>query len=103
MSTEVVPETVLRAFMTAYPELFPDKDFSGIGLIPDPNFGWPVGFSRSRPAHLGGLSSVGINCASCHVGEIHSGEKIVRVLGVTSHFDAEAFFRSLLGATFLGA
>ena len=103
MSTEVVPETVLRAFMAAYPDLFPDRDFTSVGLIRDPAFGWPIGFSRSRVPHLGGLSSVGINCASCHVGEIRSGDKSVRVLGVTSHFDAEGFFRVLLGSTFLSA
>lgn len=103
MSTEVVPETVLRAFFKAYPNLFAGEEFSEMGMLSDKEFGWPVGFSRSRATHLAGLPSVGINCASCHVGEVRSGDKTVRVLGVTSHFDAEAFFRSLLGATFLSA
>jgi len=48
MSTEVVPETVLRAFIRAYPDLFSSADFTHLGLIPDPAFGWPVGFSRAR-------------------------------------------------------
>ncbi|MBI3819425.1 MAG: hypothetical protein HY286_12085 [Planctomycetes bacterium] len=102
MSTECVPETVLHAFMQAYPSLFPTADLSHLGLIPDPAFGWPIGFSRSKPAHLGGLSSVGLNCASCHVGEIElpSGGAPVRVLGMTAGFDAEAFFNTLVGATF---
>ena len=38
MSTEVVPETVLRAFIHAYPDLFPSRDLSHLGLIPDPDF-----------------------------------------------------------------
>src|ERR1044072_7175673 len=48
MSTEVAPETVLRAFIRTYPDLFPTPDLSHLGLIPDPEFGWPVGFSRSK-------------------------------------------------------
>jgi hypothetical protein len=100
LSTEIVPETVLRALVKTYPELFPARDFSHLGLIPDQAFGWPVGFSRARVAHLGGLSSVGINCAACHVAEVTSGDHRVRVLGATSHFDAEAFFGSIIGACF---
>ena len=59
MSTEVVPERVLRAFIKIYPDLFPASDFGYLGLIPDPKFGWPIGFSRkSEVKHLGGLSAV---------------------------------------------
>lgn len=102
MSTEVVPEAVLKAFFRIYPELFPKADLSHLGLIPDPAFGWPVGFSRSKVPHLGGLSAVGINCAACHVGDIvsSSGGELVRVLGMTSLFDAEAFFGSVIVSTF---
>lgn len=102
MSTEMIPERVLRAFIRAYPDLFPTTDLSHLGLIPDPAFGWPVGFSRRAVDHLGGQPSVGINCAACHVGEVASapGAQPVRVLGVTSHFDAEAFFGSLIVASF---
>src|SRR5207245_10479865 len=70
MSTEVVPEAVLRAFIKTYPDLFPSSDLGHLGLIPDPDFGWPIGFSRKNVEHLGGLPAVGINCASCHVGQI---------------------------------
>jgi hypothetical protein len=102
ISTEVVPETVLRAFIRTYPDLFPSPNLSHLGLIPDPAFGWPVGFSRSAVAHLGGLSAVGVNCAVCHVGEVvaASGGERVRVLGMTSHFDAEGFFGAVTFATF---
>src|SRR5688572_7832355 len=57
LSTEVVPEVVFRAFIRTYPDLFPTQDLSHLGLIPDPAFGWPVGLSRARVAHLGGLSA----------------------------------------------
>lgn len=102
MSTEVVPEAVLRAFIRTYPDLFPSQDLSHLGLIPDPKFGWPVGFSRNKVPHLGGLPAVGVNCASCHVGEVNSpeGGAPVRVLGMTSQFDAEAFFGSVIVSTF---
>jgi hypothetical protein len=102
MGTEIIPEAVLRAFIKTYPDLFPTADLSHLGLIPDPDFGWPIGFSRTEVKHLGGLPSVGVNCASCHVAQITpaTGGDPVRILGATSHFDAEAFFGSVLVATF---
>src|SRR5436190_13569888 len=72
MSTEVVPEPVLRAFIQIYPDLFPRLDLTNLGLIPDPDFGWPIGFSRKEVKHLGNLPAVGLNCAACHVTEVHS-------------------------------
>src|ERR1043166_7876819 len=48
MSTEVFPEPVLRAFCRIYPEFFPTNDFTHLGLIADPEFGWPIGISRKR-------------------------------------------------------
>jgi hypothetical protein len=102
MSTEVVPEAVLQAFIKTYPDLFPSQDLTHLGLIPDPDFGWPIGFSRKEVKHLGNLPAVGLNCAACHVAEVRSpkGAAPVRVLGVTSHFDAEAFFGAVIVATF---
>lgn len=103
MSTEVIPERVLRTFIKTYPDLFPTEDLSHLGLIPDPTFGWPIGLSRrTQVKHLGGLPAVGINCASCHVAQITSTStsEPIRILGVTSHFDVEAFFGSVLVATF---
>jgi len=67
MSTEVYPVKVLRALFATYPELFPDDFFlqhSGATLDRDSTL--RMGFSRTKVKHLGGLSSLGINCASCH-------------------------------------
>src|SRR2546423_6980049 len=102
MGTEVIPEAVLRAFIKTYPDLFPTNDFSHLGLIADPEFGWPIGFSRRNIKHLGELSAVGINCASCHFVQVTSpsSPKSMQILGATSHFDVEAFFGSVLVATF---
>src|ERR1700730_13802381 len=71
------------------------SDLSHLGLIPDNEFDWPIGFSRKRVSHLGNLPAVGINCASCHFAQISSPStaKAIGILGVTSHFDVETFFR----------
>jgi hypothetical protein len=102
MSAEVVPEGVFRAFIKIYPELFATNDLTHVGLIPDPEFGWPIGISRANVKHLGGLPAVGINCAACHLAQITSKSvsRPIRVLGATSHFDVEKFFGSILAATF---
>ena len=102
MSSEVVPESVLRAFIKTYPDLFPSSDLTHLGMIPDKDFGWPIGFSRKNVQHLGNMSAVGINCASCHVAEITStsNKDPIRILGVTSHFNVEGFFGAVLVATF---
>ena len=102
MSTEVVPEAVLRAFIKTYPDLFPNGDLSYLGMIPDKEFGWPIGFSRKSVEHLGNMSAIGINCASCHLAQITptSSQQPIRILGVTSHFNVEGFFGSVLVATF---
>jgi hypothetical protein len=102
MSTEVVPEAVLRAFIKTYSDLFPRWDLTHLGLIPDKEFGWPIGFSRKNVQHLGNMSAVGINCASCHVAQIESAstKQPIRILGATSHFDVEGFFGSVLVSTF---
>jgi hypothetical protein len=102
MSAEMVPERVLRALIATYPDLFPSADLGNFGLIPDATFGWPIGFSRRPVAHLGGLPSVGINCAACHAVELTAaaGGAPVRVLGAAGHFDVEAFFGALTVATF---
>src|SRR6476646_3883249 len=51
MGTEVMPEPVLRAFIKTYPDLFPTSGLSHLGLIADPEFGWPIGFSRRQVKH----------------------------------------------------
>ena len=102
MSTEVVPEAVLRVFIKTYPDLFPSGDLTHLGMIPDQEFGWPIGFSRKNVEHLGNLSAIGINCAACHVAQItsNSSNEPIRILGVTSHFNVEGFFGAVIVSTF---
>lgn len=112
MSTEVIPENVLTAFRATYPQLFGGKDLTSFGLIPDADSDLPIGVSRRSVPHLGGLTCIGVNCASCHVvlisprgsadpelGRVDGGPT-VRVIGAASHFDNEAFFGSVIVATF---
>lgn len=61
MGTEIFPESVLRTFIKVYPELFPTSNLAHLGLIADPDFGWPIGLSRKTAVkHLGNLPAVGI-------------------------------------------
>lgn len=103
MGAEVVPEWVLSGFRATYPALFPGGDLTAFGLLVDRNSDLPIGLSRRTVDHLGGLSAVGINCAACHVAEIQpkAGGPTALVLGVTSHFDAEAFLGGVVVSTFL--
>jgi len=55
-----------------YPDLFATSDLTYFGFIADAEFEWPIGISRANVKHLGGLPSLGINCASCHVAQITS-------------------------------
>ena len=102
MSTEVIPERLLAAWAGTYPELFPTPDLSHLGLIPDPGAGLPIGVSRAPVAHLGGLPSLGLNCASCHVTEVRpkTGAAPVRVLGGNADFDAEGLFGTVIRAMY---
>ena len=72
MSTEVFPKRCCTRLSKHIPIYSRPAIFRHLGLIPDPEFGWPIGFSRANVKHLGGLSSMGINCASCHVAQIAS-------------------------------
>lgn len=83
-------------------ELFrSDKNLERYGVItspPDPQSnpeGLPVGFTRdvTKEGRWKG-DYVGINCAACHVSELHYKGKRIRIDGdVASHFDFMAFFQ----------
>ncbi len=68
----------------------------GFGFIPDPQseHGLPIGFSVSKSrAH--GIKMVGINCAACHVTDIHYQGKRFRVDGAPNQVDIIRFYRDL--------
>jgi mono/diheme cytochrome c family protein len=100
MGTEVVPEAVLRAWTETEPGLFSTFTLENFGAVRERADGPPIGFSRRHVEHLGGLPSIGINCASCHSSRIEApgGGKAVTVLGTSAPFDAEAFFGAVVVA-----
>ena len=102
MSAEFLPEKVLWAFYFTYPELFPNKSLTDFGLTEGRYSDQPVGVTKKEVKHLGGLMSLGVNCAACHTGHVLSAPsaKPIRVLGMTGTFDAEAFYNTLMLATF---
>lgn len=98
MGTEVAPERMLVVFQAMYPDLFPGHDLSEFGLITENAGALPIGISRREVPHLGGLPSLGINCASCHVTEavFAKGSSPQRILGANSHFDVQAYFTAMV-------
>src|SRR5262249_44665586 len=74
----------------------------GWGLVGGRGVGWGGGFGGGGVGAWGGLSAVGVNCAACHVAEVTSTASVapMRVLGVTSHFDAEGYFGAVTVASF---
>jgi mono/diheme cytochrome c family protein len=102
ISSEVLPEAVLAAFVSTYPDLYPGKDLTAFGALSSGDGRLPIGFSRRSVAHLGGLPSLGINCAACHTSQIEfeGAAGAVRVLGPAGTFDVEAYFGAMLAATF---
>ncbi|NUN50577.1 MAG: hypothetical protein HUU15_17335 [Candidatus Brocadiae bacterium] len=100
MSTEVVPEAVFRAWLESEPGLFPSPTLANFGAVEGKPGDLPIGFSRRPVAHLGGLPSLGINCAACHASEVvpAGGGTPTLILGTAAPFDAEAFFGAVVVA-----
>ncbi len=101
MSSEFVPDRVLRALVAANPDLFPGGDLSAFGVIEPGLDEAPIGLTTRTVDYLGGQHSWGINCMSCHSGtvEMPDGPPLV-VLGMAGNFNVEAFYGAVLGATF---
>jgi hypothetical protein len=84
------------------PDLFPTSDLTHLGLIPDQEFGWPIG-SVARPRSniwaifrpSGSTALPAMSRRSLRT----EGSEPIRILGTTSDFNVEAFFGSVLGAT----
>lgn len=97
MGNEFVPERFLRAFIAAYPDLFPGGGLAAFGVLAEPGREWPVGFSRRAVTHLGNQPSIGMNCAACHLAEFREAADRpgLRVIGPPALFDVYAFSGAL--------
>jgi hypothetical protein len=100
--SEIVPWIVLTAVDVA--EAGSNKPFvenlSRFGLLPDPgrDDGLPVGLTVATNPFTFGMDFVGINCAACHVGELHSNGKAVRVDGAPNMFNLQLFYSQIVDA-----
>ena len=74
------------------------EDFERYGLLfPEEkkdDWGLPIGITVHEAKDLG-IKMVGVNCAACHVGEIHVGGKRLRIDGAPNQFDIEKFYNEL--------
>ncbi len=77
------------------------------GLLPDAKsdenpYGLPVGVTAdyTRDLRFAGVQMIGVNCAACHVNELHlDGKPVIRIDGAPNLFDLELFLRSLAVAS----
>ncbi len=100
--SEIMPWIVLTAVDVADPgsaKAFVEK-LGRYGLLPDPgrNDGLPVGLTVASNPFTFGMDFVGVNCAACHVGELHHGGKAVRVDGAPNMFNLQLFYSDAIDA-----
>ncbi len=68
----------------------------------DNPYGLPIGLTSdyTRDLRFAGVKMTGVNCAACHVNELHQGGKVVmRIDGSPNLFDLELFYGDLVKAT----
>jgi len=72
------------------------------GFLDDPADDLPVGFGPVSLEFLGGLPGLSINCAACHVGEVHfstaSGASRLRIIGGPNVADVRRFSQDVYGS-----
>ncbi len=96
--SEVFPLTWMQALETMNGKLFLD-DVERLGFLADPDNkdGLPVGLTSGVTIGLEPLGPmVGLNCAACHVGELHYQGKRVRIDGAPNLLNTREFFKSLI-------
>jgi hypothetical protein len=76
------------------------EDLERYGLLPDPgrDDGLPVGLTVASNPFTFGADFVGVNCAACHVGELHHDGKAVRVDGAPNMFNLQLFYSDAIDA-----
>ena len=100
--SEIMPWIVMTAVDVADPgsaKAFVEN-LGRYGLLPDPgrNDGLPVGLTVASNPFTFGMEFVGVNCAACHVGELHHGGKAVRVDGAPNMFNLQLFYSDAIDA-----
>ncbi len=76
----------------------PFKDnLERFGFVPDPDSKYPIGMSEAQ-GELG-IRMIGVNCAACHVGQLHYKGKALRIDGAPNQFAIEGFYASLVASS----
>jgi len=98
--SEIMPWFVLTAIDAADSTKPFAENLKRYGLLPDPgrDDGLPVGLTVASNPFTFGADFVGINCAACHVGELHHDGKAVRVDGAPNMFNLQLFYSDAIDA-----
>jgi hypothetical protein len=100
--SEILPWILLTAIDVADPGSRKPfaENLSRFGLLPDPgrDDGLPVGLTVATNPFTFGMEFVGVNCAACHVGELHHDGKAVRVDGAPNMFNLQLFYGQAVDA-----
>lgn len=100
--SEIMPWIVLTAVDVADPGSVKPfvENLGRYGLLPDPgrDDGLPVGLTVASNPFTFGMDFVGLNCAACHVGELHHDGKAVRVDGAPNMFNLQLFYSDAIDA-----
>jgi mono/diheme cytochrome c family protein len=96
--SELYPVLWMQALKTKEGKYFLD-DVERLGFLADPDneHGLPVGLTSGVTRGLEPLGPMsGLNCAACHVGELHYNGKRVRIDGAPNLLNTRAFFVTLI-------
>ena len=98
--SEIMPWFWLAAIDAADSDKPFVENLKRYGLLPDPgrNDGLPVGLTVASNPFTFGMDFVGVNCAACHVGELHHGGKAVRIDGAPNMFNLQLFYSDAIDA-----
>ncbi|MBV9908935.1 MAG: hypothetical protein JOY52_15405 [Hyphomicrobiales bacterium] len=100
--SEIMPWIVLTTVDVADPGSTKPfvENLGRYGLLPDPgrDDGLPVGLTVASNPFTFGMDFVGVNCAACHVGELHREGKAVRVDGAPNMFNLQLFYSDAIDA-----
>jgi len=100
--SEIIPWILLTAVDVADPGSSKPfvENLSRFGFLPDPgrDDGLPVGLTVATNPFTFGMQFVGVNCAACHVGELHVNGKAVRVDGAPNMFNLQLFYSQAVDA-----
>jgi hypothetical protein len=103
--SEIMPWFIFTAIDAADSDKPFAENLKRYGLLPDPGRadGLPVGLTVASNPFTFGMDFVGVNCAACHVGELHHGGKAVRIDGAPNMFNLQLFYSDVIDAAFAAA